>query len=623
MQAAPNLLESAPAAVAQAERTREARRADLASLQAELEAIRRETGVPALGVALVDAGGPVWVAGLGQARRQPQQAADADTLFRVGSISKLVLSMAVLRLVEQGRLDLDAPLRQLAPDIAFDNPWEASHPLRLVHLLEHTTGWEDMHPSEAAFEAPDDLSLSAALALRPQTRRSRWVPGTRSAYSNLGALAAAHVVARVSGMPYEQFVDQSVFAPLGMKGSSFFRDARVRQRGAELYASDRPDTPLPYWQMFDRPSGALNSSAADMARLLQLLLRRGGSEQGPLLSAASVARMETPSTTLGAAAGVRAGWGLGNESSGFARSGLAFQGHDGALAGGISRLVYSPSLGVGYVLMQSNDDFDAFFRLAHRLHRHLLLGSEAAPAARAQPLPAAFAEIKGWYRHISPRRELTRFSEDLLELSRFEPSPEGLRQHFLMGGEQTFVPHGPGLLAAPDSGLPTLARVQDPLVGDSLQIGANAFQPVSSATVYGLLALWLGWLLLAPLLLLAAALAAWRRWRARPAPLLPPLTALAAAALLLLGALLAGPVLGGGDADFGRWTASSAAVWLGGIGFAGLTLLALPLLWRARGRLASGGSRWPLALLLGAAVWQIGVLAYLLSYGVIGMRTWV
>ena len=92
----------------------------------------------------------------------------------------------------------------------------------------------------------------------------------------------------------------------------------------------------------------------------------------------------------------------------------------------------------------------------------------------------------------------------------------------------------------------------------------------------------------------------------------------------MLGAtLLAGPLLGGGDSDFGRWTWTSASVWLGGLGFAVLTALTPPLLWRTRGRITTRAGRWGRSALVVASAWLLGLLAYLLSYGVVGMRTWV
>lgn len=72
----------------------------------------------------------------------------------------------------------------MAPEIEFTNPWEDTDPIRIVHLLEHTTGWDDLHPVEFANNDPSPLSLREGLDLHPHTRVSKWVPGTRIAYCN-------------------------------------------------------------------------------------------------------------------------------------------------------------------------------------------------------------------------------------------------------------------------------------------------------------------------------------------------------------------------------------------------------------------------------------------------------
>src|SRR5690606_34310887 len=118
----------------------------------------------AIGIALVNEEGPYWVAGWGKANLATGEAADQDTLFRIGSIPKMFVALAVLQLQEEGKLSLDDKLRDLAPEIEFENPWEDTHPVRLVHLLEHTTGWDDIHLTEYAFAAPDTMPLKEALA---------------------------------------------------------------------------------------------------------------------------------------------------------------------------------------------------------------------------------------------------------------------------------------------------------------------------------------------------------------------------------------------------------------------------------------------------------------------------
>ncbi|MGD0436903.1 MAG: serine hydrolase domain-containing protein, partial [Bryobacteraceae bacterium] len=123
----------------------------------------KDSHTPGLSVAIVHRDGPEWIAGLGLADVASGRAATADTLFRIGSVSKAFTSLAILQLVNQGKLSLDDPVRRLAPEVWFENRWEASDPVRVVHLLEHTTGWDDMHLREYAKQAPDTMGLREQL----------------------------------------------------------------------------------------------------------------------------------------------------------------------------------------------------------------------------------------------------------------------------------------------------------------------------------------------------------------------------------------------------------------------------------------------------------------------------
>ena len=119
---------------------------DPAELQARLGKILKDNGVPGMAAVIADRDGIVWTAGIGLADVAAGTPATPDTLFRVASISKTFVALSVLKLVEEGRLDLDAPVKSLVPDVAFTNKWEATDPVRVVHLLAHTTGWDDVHP---------------------------------------------------------------------------------------------------------------------------------------------------------------------------------------------------------------------------------------------------------------------------------------------------------------------------------------------------------------------------------------------------------------------------------------------------------------------------------------------
>ena len=144
-------------------------------------------------MAIVHKDGPEWVTGLGVADVATDRAATADTLFRIGSTSKAFTSLSILAAGRPGQVSLDDPVHKLVPDVWFENRWESTDPIRIVNLLEHTTGWDDLHFREYAKQAPDYMSVREGLDYDHHSRTSRWRPGTRMAYCNSGPAVAAYV----------------------------------------------------------------------------------------------------------------------------------------------------------------------------------------------------------------------------------------------------------------------------------------------------------------------------------------------------------------------------------------------------------------------------------------------
>jgi len=122
----------------------------IGELQQQLEKILKETHTPGVSVAIVGRDGPEWIAGLGTADVANGTPVTPETLFRIGSTSKAFVSLSILKLANEGKLSLQDPVRRLAPEVWFENRWEATDPVRVVDLLEHTTGWDDLHLREYA-----------------------------------------------------------------------------------------------------------------------------------------------------------------------------------------------------------------------------------------------------------------------------------------------------------------------------------------------------------------------------------------------------------------------------------------------------------------------------------------
>ena len=155
-------------------------------LQAAIEAVLKETKTPGAAVAIVSRDKAEWMAGIGKANVAANKPVTADTLFRIGSVSKSFAALAALRLQEEGKLKLADTVRQWVPEVAFTNPWGATDPVRLVHLMEHTTGFDDIHLREYAHNEPTPIALKDALAFGAPSRVCRWRPGSRMAYCNSG-----------------------------------------------------------------------------------------------------------------------------------------------------------------------------------------------------------------------------------------------------------------------------------------------------------------------------------------------------------------------------------------------------------------------------------------------------
>jgi CubicO group peptidase (beta-lactamase class C family) len=454
---------------------------ELDELKRTVERIVADTKTPALGIALVDRNGPYWVAGIGKADLGSGRAANEDTLFRIGSISKMFAALAVLKLVEEGRLSLDDRLRDRAPDVAFENRWEETHPVRIAHLLEHTTGWHDIHVPEYAFAAPDTMTVKQGLDYHPDSRTSRWPPGARHAYSNAGAPVAAYVVEKITGERFEDYVARTFFAPIGMSSTSYFRTKLYDERGATLYLGPKPQD---YWRIVHRPSGSINSSARDMAKFVHFMLLRGSTPTAPILSPASIDRMETPRTMAGNAAGVLAGYGLANYSTGHKNLGVAFRGHNGGVMGGLSELMYVDSLGQGYVIMINSGNGQAMGRIADALKDYLLRGAKV-PEMKPAALPARYKTIDGYYEPINFRNErmglmisvfgIMRVTHDDKHLHRSPLIPSWTSDDHV-GAREVLVDRW--------SGLPSIAIVEDPLVGPALQTGSEILMRVPAWKVF-------------------------------------------------------------------------------------------------------------------------------------------
>ena len=473
----------------------------LEELDAEIQAFVEDAASPGAAVAVVENGEIVLLKGYGLADLDNVRPMTADTVLRAGSLSKNITSLAVLRLVAEGRLDLDAPLADLLPGFEIDNPWAASDPMRLSHLLEHTAGIEGSTYYEYAFSQPGVRPQDYADMMSGRIR-VRWPPGWYYSYANPGHTLAALALERACDCRFDDYVTARIFAPLGMSSSTFLlADAEV-DRIARSYRGDGK-TESSFWLMPIRPSGAMLTTAADLARLIQFYATRGSAFDAAIVPPALLERMENPSTSAAARAGmIEGGYGLGNFGF-FAGDGHIFHGHTGATDGYRTWAGYDPDRQRGFALMLNADSSADRARLRDILTSYLTRDYPPA-AVQAAVEDDELGAYAGWYVPFTHDMPLRSWLWQTFGAVRIAAADGRLSMASIRPGaaETGLVPVGNGLFRLPDLPVPTAAFVRGP-DGELVYVSSDAYRRVTVLRAFGVP------VLLIAVVLIAAASLVW------------------------------------------------------------------------------------------------------------------
>lgn len=193
------------------------------------------------------------------------------TLFRAGSVSKLMTWTAVMQLVESGTLDLDTDINTY---LDFTIPLFEGQPITLRNVMTHTAGFEEQLKHVIAFDPQDAVPFEELV--RDFIPARIFAPGTTPAYSNYATALAGYIVQRVTGQSFGEYVDENIFTPLGMESATFSQELTEAQL-ADLsngYATATGE-PTPFELAAASPAGALTVTAPDMARFMLAHLNEG------------------------------------------------------------------------------------------------------------------------------------------------------------------------------------------------------------------------------------------------------------------------------------------------------------------------------------------------------------
>jgi CubicO group peptidase (beta-lactamase class C family) len=353
---------------------------------------------PAVGLAvgIVRDGLPTFFHGHGLADIASATPITEDTVFRVGSVTKLFTAIAVMQLWEQGHVDLDAPAEAYLRSYRLDRERSGWRPATLRHLLTHTSGVPEvrgigdlLHASlTPAGGRPATLSARFGDPLPSLAEyyrgglRSVVEPGTAFAYCNHGFATLGQIVEDVSGMPLSRYFEERILRPLGMADSGLVRTERLAARLAMGYSVGRTGPrAVADREWIDGGAGQLYATARDMARFVVALLGGGANEHGRILEPATLAVMlDTHFQPDPRVPGIGLAFFRGEVG------GHRTAGHDGILPGFNAGLLLAPDDAVGlFTLTNTGGAFGWLQIELDRLLRELLRVSDEAPSVPQHP----------------------------------------------------------------------------------------------------------------------------------------------------------------------------------------------------------------------------------------------
>jgi serine beta-lactamase-like protein LACTB, mitochondrial len=299
--------------------------------------------VPGLSVAVIDRQRVILTQGYGLADVENNVAATADTVYRIASLSKSITATAAMKLVEAGKLDLDAPIQTYCPDFP-KKPW----PITTRELLSHQSGIRDYRNEQETVNTKHYSSIKEALT-QFVNDPLEFEPGTKMQYTSYGYIVLGCVIEGASGTSYDRYMHEAIFEPAQMPATRLddvFAIIPHRARGYRVTGSGELQNSL-FVDLSNKPPGSgINSSARDMGNFVAALY------SSSLVPSAVLDQMLTPAMTRDKKPTI---YGLGIFLGGPIGSyrGLREAGHGGDQQGVSSVLYLLPERQFGVVILSN------------------------------------------------------------------------------------------------------------------------------------------------------------------------------------------------------------------------------------------------------------------------------
>lgn len=381
---------------------------EIDQLLKKIDTVLKKEHMPSLMISIVKKDSILFSGGLGFADLDRKIPADSKTQYHLASITKFFVAMSIQRLVADGKLDLNDRLKEIAPELPYSNRWESTDPVRIVHLLEHTAGFEDIQLNKMVNTTGKSFSGITAVKEVGNSLNCRWKPGKMMSYSNPGYNVLGYIIEKVSGVPWNQYINQTLLRPLAMDHTLFDLDGQGRESYAKGYDfRNGIFTLFPFYRPGSNgASSAIVSNASDMAKFLRYLLNTNKYENDGLLQEKDICEMERVHSTLAGQYGLQTGYALGNDFFPNNKK-ITFRGHNGKGEGFSSWIFFNREAGLAYAI---STNCNAHLWPVSQIIEDYLTKNIEPPTLESVMIDRSEIEpMLGYYQFMNPKNERWEF----------------------------------------------------------------------------------------------------------------------------------------------------------------------------------------------------------------------
>ena len=352
------------------------------TLEQQIQTVLDDMSLAGISWATVD-GQQSKIGSAGFANLKQQLPMQNTVKVHVGSVSKSVLAMGVLRLITIGELSLYTPIANLLPELAFNNPWRENAPITVEHLLAHTAGLENIRIWQMLSVTPTpNTPLIEAFKSRNTLLNIRTQPGSQYLYSNIGYQLLAMVIEAVTKQRYETYLDQALLKPLGMLDSTFHFVSQEGENADPRLAMGYHESamPQPAVAMFLRAPGQFTTTAADMVKFMMFTMGEGKLNSEVFIHSDLFSALSYPENTEAAKVGLKVGHGLALANRD--RHGVIAECHPGSTFGFNANFCLFPKQKKGFFFAVNTDNES---RYIERFNKLFIKSLSVTSAPQAQP----------------------------------------------------------------------------------------------------------------------------------------------------------------------------------------------------------------------------------------------